>query len=817
MYLFFIIIIASLLAIAGAGTFYYIVKTRRHKDVERSLKLVTLLVKIPPLEVAQDSTRDFREQVRENASKAEGIFRMLTGIGRKKFSLRGQRYVSFEVVANGKEIFFYIAVPAKLLVPVKKALGASYPGIQIEQKDDENIFSKTAMISGVVGGEFMLAKPSYYPLNTYQMSEQDAFVGIMSSLSNLDDGEGAAIQILIRPASKKWLRKARRASKQLLNSSKKSGSEKILGTATEIIAAPLGSTKDSDSNKNQKQPDSIDQKKSELIEEKSKFPVFESVIRVIASSETPGSAEAVIDSLKLGYAQLNLNNSNKLKFIGAKNTATLATDFIFRYFPSHSNWSHRDILYRKLVFNTVELATIFHLPSKTIPIGTNVERKGMREVAAPSGLSDDGMILGTNFYQGREEIIRLSDDDRRRHIYVIGQTGTGKSVFLENCIIQDIYAGKGVAFIDPHGDTAEKLMSKIPPERAEDVVYFNPGDANFPMGWNLMEFDPKHPEQKDFLVQEAISMLYKIYDPHRQGFMGPRFEAWFRNAALTVMADPEGGTFIEIPKVFIDDEYLKKKFKHVTDPVIQDFWTGEMAQTDQHSKSEMLGWFVSKFGAFANNEIMRNIVGQKKSAFDLREMMDDGKIVFINLSKGLLGDINSQLLGIIFIIKFQIAAMSRADVAESERRDFSLYIDEFQNYSTDSIATILSEARKYHLSMIMANQFISQLDEKIRDSVFGNVGSIISFRIGPDDAEFVVKQFAPSFSAPDLINTQNHYAAIKIISEGKPTVPFSMKEIMPPLGISKPEILAQMKELSRSKYAKPKAEVAEEIKKSLGI
>jgi hypothetical protein len=380
-----------------------------------------------------------------------------------------------------------------------------------------------------------------------------------------------------------------------------------------------------------------------------------------------------------------------------------------------------------------------------------------------------------------------------------------------------MYAGKGLAFIDPHGDTAEKLMAKVPPNRAKDVIYFNPGDTDYPMGWNIMEFDPAHPEQKDFLVQEAISMLYKIYDPNRQGFMGPRFEAWFRNAALTVMADPEGGTFIEIPKVFTDDEYLKKKFKHVKDPVIQDFWTGEMAQTDAHSKSEMLGWFVSKFGAFANNEIMRNIVGQKHSAFDLRQIMDEGKILFVNLSKGLLGDINSNLLGIMFIIKFQIAAMSRADTAESERRDFSLYIDEFQNYSTDSISTILSEARKYRLSMFMANQYISQLDEKVRDSVFGNVGSSIAFRVGNDDAEYLQKQFAPSFDANDLANLQNHYAAAKIISKGAPTTPFSMKEIMPPLGNAKPELLDSMRALSRQNYAKPKDQVAKEISQSLGL
>lgn len=802
-----LLIFVALVLVFGIAIYLYVSKARHSKGVERSLKLVPLLLKIPPRE-ASNENKDLREAIKENISKAEGIFRLLSGIAGKRSRVYGQRYVSFEIVAHGKQIYFYVAVPAVLVEPVKKAITSGYPGIQIEQTEDENFFSKTARINGVAGGEFELKKSSYFPINTYQMSEQDAFSAVLSSLSNLEEGEGAAIQVLFRPADKRWLKKARRTSSSYLNPDKKRGAEKASSMVSDIAKAPFKASSSDEKSTDKKQPDTIEQKKSELIEEKSRYPVFETAIRAIASTENMAKSKSVIDGVKLAFAQLALNNSNSFKFEAAKDISKFATDFIFRYFPVGKN---------KTVLNSVELATIYHLPSETIELAAQVERKGMKEIAAPAGMSEEGIILGTNIYQGKEEIVRLADDDRRRHVYIIGQTGTGKSVFLENCIVQDMYAGKGLAFIDPHGETAEKLMAKVPPHRAKDVIYFNPGDSQYPMGWNIMEFDQSRPEQRDFLVQEAISMLYKIYDPNRQGFMGPRFEAWFRNAALTVMADPEGGTFIEIPKVFTDDEYLKKKFKFVKDPVIQDFWTGEMAQTDAHSKSEMLGWFVSKFGAFANNEIMRNIVGQKKSAFDLRSIMDEGKILFVNLSKGLLGDINSNILGIMFIIKFQIAAMSRANLDEKDRRDFSLYIDEFQNYSTDSIATILSEARKYRLSMFMANQYISQLDEKVRDSVFGNVGSSIAFRVGNDDAEFLVKQFAPAFDASDLSNIQNHYAATKIISRGAPTTPFSMREIMPPLGNSKPEQLEAMRELSRKLYAKPKDEVGAEIKHSLGI
>jgi hypothetical protein len=805
--LIFILIIA-LGAGAGIAVYLYVKNKRESKDVERSLKLIPLLVNIPPRESEKEG-KDVREAIKENISKAEGVYRLLSGISGKKSKIYGQRYVSFEIVAVGKKIYFYVAVPVSLVDAVKKALTSGYPGVQIEQKNDINFFNKESKIAGVAGGEFELSKSYFYPINTYQMSEQDAFAAMLSSLSGLNEGEGAAVQILIRPAGSKWLKSAREQSKRLLNPDKKYGTEKALSVAADIIKAPVtGSSESSKENKPDKQPDTIDQEKSKLIEEKSKYPVFESLIRVVASSQDVNRSESIVDSVKLGFAQLALNNSNNFEYKKAEDIQKFTSDFIFRYFPVNK---------RKNVLNSVELATIFHLPSESIEIAATVERTGMKEISAPAGLPEDGLIIGTNIYQGHEQIVRLSDDDRRRHFYIIGQTGTGKSLFLRNCIVQDMYAGKGVAFIDPHGDTAEELMAMVPPERAKDVIYFNPGDTQYPMGWNIMEFDPGHPEQKDFLVQEAISMLYKIYDPNKQGFMGPRFEAWFRNAALTVMADPEGGTFIEIPKVFTDDEYLKKKFKHLTDPVIQDFWTGEMAQTDAHSKSEMLGWFASKFGAFANNETMRNIVGQKKSAFDLRDIMDSGKLLFVNLSKGLLGDINSQLLGIMFIIKFQVAAMSRADTDEKDRRDFSVYIDEFQNYSTDSIATILSEARKYRLSMFMANQFISQLDEKVRDSVFGNVGSMISFRVGPDDAEYLVKQFAPAFDASDLSNIPNHYAATKIIAKGVPTVPFSMKEIMPPIGTPRQEIMQSMIDRSRQNFARPKAEVDADIARALGL
>jgi hypothetical protein len=394
-------------------------------------------------------------------------------------------------------------------------------------------------------------------------------------------------------------------------------------------------------------------------------------------------------------------------------------------------------------------------------------------------------------------------------MYAVGQTGTGKSTFLENLALQDMMSGGGFAFVDPHGDTAENLLAMVPKERTEDVIYFCPAEMDYPMGLNLFEFN--NPDQKDFLIQEALNMLYKLYDPQHQGIMGPRYEHIFRNAALAIMADPQGGSFVDIPKLFRDPQFLKEKLQHVKDVNVLEFWQKEYPASQRSNDSgEVTSWFVSKFGAFLSNEMMRNIIGQTKSAFDLREIMDQKKILLVNLSKGRTGDLNSKLLGMVFVMKFQAAAMSRSNIPESERVDFALYVDEFQNFSTDSFATIMSEARKYHLNLIVANQFTTQLTDEIRDAVFGNIGTIVSFRIGQNDVEALGRYFQPQFNGDDLLRVPNHNTIIRTLIGGVPTQPFSMATL-PPLGSPNPKLAAALKQLSAAKYGKPKASVEKVI------
>lgn len=791
------------LAILGVVVGLLLRRRARHaKDIERSLKMVPLLLRLPPAE-PDDSQRDDREEIKENISKAEGIFTLLSGTFAKSW-LYSQRHIAFEIVAQGEQIFFYVAVPAGLVTSVEKALIAAYPGIQIVHVADHNIFSPTGKIQTVSGGELRLTNKSMYPIQTYKTLDFDPLSGMLSGLSRLKADEGAAVQIMIRPTSDKFSKSARRQAKGLLNPSKAKANDPM-NIAAQVAKAPFSSP-DWQAKQQQidptKQSDSIDQRIAQAIEEKASEPTFETLIRIVASSGQLPQSKMIVQDIINGFAQFNQPGSNGFSYSEARTPRDLAANFIFRLFPANQTG---------MILNTTELATIFHLPDISNEIGTPVERKGKKEVSGPADLPTEGVVIGSNFFQGKEKVVRLTDKDRSRHMYVIGQTGTGKSVLLEDLIVQDMALGKGLCVIDPHGELAETVLAKVPRSRVEDVIYFNPADAAMPVGLNIMEFDPKHPEQKDFVIQEIINMLYKLYDPDQQGIIGPRFEHWFRQAALTIMADPNGATFLEVPKPFLDDDFLKAKFKYVTDPTVQDFWINEMGQTSDYHKSEMLGWFVSKWGAFLSNEIMRNIIGQHKSAFDFTEIMDGKKILIVNLSKGLVGENNSKLLGMMFVIKLLAAALARSGRDKAAMPQFTLYVDEFQNFSTDSFATILSEARKYNLSLVVANQFIGQLTEQIRGAVFGNVGTLFSYRCGPEDAEFLEKQFEPSFDRNDLVNMPNLTGAIKLMANGLPTIPFTVNPVFPPVGEVNAQAAMAMKELSRSKYGRPKAEVDEEV------
>ena len=401
-------------------------------------------------------------------------------------------------------------------------------------------------------------------------------------------------------------------------------------------------------------------------------------------------------------------------------------------------------------------------------------------------------------------------------MYIIGKTGVGKSEFMKDMIMQDIREGQGLALIDPHGDLVDDILPLIPPNRSEDVILFDPSDTQRPMGFNMLEAQTE--EQKHYVVSSIIGLMYKLFDPNKTGIIGPRFEHAIRNAMLTVMYE-QGSTFVEVVRVLTDAAYVQELLPKVQDPIVRRYWTDQIAQTSDFHKSEVLDYIVSKFGRFVTNKMIRNIIGQSDSAFNFREVMDNGKILLVNLSKGKIGEENSSFLGLILVPKILVAAMSRQDMPKEQRRDFFLYVDEFQNFATPDFAQILSEARKYKLNLIVANQFIGQMEEEVKNAIFGNVGTVISFRVGVTDANYLQHEFQPTFTEADLINVERFNTYIKTIVNGEPVMSFSMdltRDLAAEKKLENPRVAELIRELSRLKYGRDvnvvEAEVAQRAK-----
>ena len=799
------------LLVAGAAGAVVLLQYRKvlreAKNYERGLKMVPLYIHLPPESSdLETGGRDERELTQEVLSQAQVMYNILSSTVTKglKSKIYGQRHLSFEIVAHEGLVHYYTVVPVALLDVIRQAVSAAYPSARLQEVEERNIFSPSGRMTGTIGGEFTLKKHFGYPIATFEESKRDAARALLNALSSATREDGIGVQILIRPAKTGWARSAVEIANQIRKDKgeKKSfsGSSYTKGLMEALWKPPeIKEVKPED-----KQLNSLEQGIVERIEEKVRHPGYETLIRVVASSNTAERSQALLQNVVAAFSLFDSSANNGFKFTITKNIEEFVTAYMFRFFPQGVTSN---------ILNSVELATIFHLPDQhTIPT-SQVQRQMAKQVDGPNEIMDEGFLLGYNEFRGIKKPIRLSQNDRRRHTYIIGQTGTGKSGMLENLAFQDMMDGKGFAFIDPHGDSAEKLLGMVPKERVEDVIYFSPGDMAMPIGLNLFEFENQ--DQRDFLIQETIAMLYRLYDPGHTGIIGPRYEHWFRNAALTIMSDPKGSTFIDVPQVFNDQSFTDEKLKHVTDRTVLDFWNKEMAQTSEANKSEVLGWFVSKFGAFLSNEMMRNIIGQTKSGFDLREIMDNKKILLVNLSKGRTGELNSQLLGMIFVMKFQAAAMGRANVPEDEREDFTLYVDEFQNFATDSFESILSEARKYRLNLVLANQFMTQLTDKIREAIIGNIGTVISGRIGITDAEILEKKFKPTFDAEDLTKLPNFQSISSVMINNVPSAAFSMS-FVPPMGVSKPELRDALKKLSAAKYGRPRAEVETEIFARLG-
>lgn len=784
------------------------------------------LVRLPK-EKPKDNERELTvQQLREEIARGETLFASIGGLraqrGPRSWLLGRHDHYSFEIVANKKKISFYLVAPRYAGRYLEQQVQAHYPEAVMEEVRDYNIFlPQTAVLAGFL----KTRRNPILPLKTYNKMEVDPLNSIINTLSKLDEGEGIAVQYVVRSAKGSWHAKAAHVVSRVYQGKKLSEAIEtgffnklfsLLGGAAKSI--PAG-----DKNKGQIDPynarrmTTAEEQIVKGIEEKNAKSGLDVNLRVIVSAVDSGKAKLLLNNLIGAYSQYNLYEFGN-SFI---NRLTLGYRLI-NHFSGY--WQERlikDFIHRRFneyigfLLNSEELTGLFHLPLRWTET-PNIAWLTSRQSAAPADTPESGINLGHNYFRGVSKDIRLKREDRRRHTYIIGKSGTGKSQLMAGMAIQDILNGEGVCVLDPHGDLINDILKRVPPERAEDVIIFSPADIERPLALNLLEYDERYPEQKTFVINEMIKIFDKLYDLKATG--GPIFEQYMRNAMLLIMSHPESGsTLMEIPKVLSDPSFRKMKLDHCGDPTVVDFWRKEAEKAGGDAAlANVVPYVTSKLTQFISNDTMRPIIGQQKSSFNLRDVMDKRKILLVDLTKGLVGEMNAHLLGMILVGKILMSALSRADMDASIRKDFYLYIDEFQNFTTDSISSILSEARKYGLNLIIAHQYLGQLvthgnNTQIKDAVFGNVGTWIVFKIGSEDAAVMEKEFAPVFNQYDLINIEKYTAYIKLLIDNTASRPFSLHTLWPLPGVEHDDFINRIRSLSRLKFGQDRELIEAEI------
>ncbi len=805
-----------------------------HREKYRRFLKVTLPREDSQKDKEKATEKDFREKIGIMEQLYRGLheIRELTLSNRIRVWLFDHALVSFEMIVEQKELSFYVVTDEHYADLVEKQITSFYTSADIQMFNEapytlENDDPKKK--NTIIGYYLYELKKYWYPIKSYKNIENDPLNDVTNVMSKLEEDEKAAIQVMLKPRNNKWQKKARKFGSAFFKGKKSRGDNWLtnlpiighLNSALVTIVMGYDQVKGADApgasgGDGYVRMLQTEEEVAKRIGEKSNQTGFDAVIRVFASSPNPVKSEQIISNIFVAFnvfkdAASNWFQGRRMILINKLNTPWIKWNFKHRMFKFGEKAS---------LLVAEELASIYHFPNSRYNETPIIKWLKYKVVPAPVNLPKEGIELGYNLYRGEKRFVKFKRKDRRRHHYIIGQTGTGKSSFISSIVRQDIWNGDGVCVVDPHGDLIEDILQYIPKERVRDVIVFDPSDQERPMGLNMLEAET--PEQQDMASSQATEIFIKIFGDE---IFGPRIQHYFRNACLTLMEDKdEGATLIDVPRMFTDDEFMKYKVSKVTNPVVKSFWEHEYANTGDRERQEMIPYFSSKFGPFITNTIMRNTIGQTKSAFDFRKCMDERKILLINLSKGKLGALNTQLLGLVVVAKIQQAAMSRVDTPEDDRADFYLYVDEFQNFATDSFCSILSEARKYHLNLIMAHQYINQLvvskfgnsSSQIRDAVFGNVGTLQSFKVGAEDAEYLAKEYAPVLTEQDIIGIANYKAYLKLNIDSSVSRPFSLETIYD-VSKANQKIRDIVKQYSRMKHGRKKVFVDQEITARIGI
>lgn len=774
--------------------------TDMKEKISKGLNMVLYEILIPE-ESGQENKSGAGETLEHIISGMEQFYAGMLSIS--DTDKKEESWMSLEIAnANfSQEIIFYVAVPSVRKNLFEKQILSIFHNAKITEKpDDYNIFNETGHTAGV---QASFSKNPIYPLKTYESFMHDPLNAILSSFSKVNrDGEGAAIQLIWSPAGEKYVKRYKGALDKILKGTPLKEAidipDSVGGEILHTFKDVFSSSKKKDEKGEEKKPEPIDQSAVEEIKRKISAPIVLCNLRLLASSTTKEESEEILNSLKSSFNQFNNTLGNALKWDKKEkgDLRNLVKNFSFRIFDNDN----------ALPMNLREVTSFIHFQTKAVSASEGLRQSRSATAPAPLDISKDGILLGLNKHRNIDTEIKMAEEDRLRHFYCIGQTGTGKTTLLKEMIIQDMKMGHGVCVIDPHGSDLQSILANVPPERYEDVIYFDPAYTARPMALNMLEYDEKFPEQKTFVVNELFSIFRKLYGNIPES-MGPAFEQYFRNSALLVMDSPElGNTLVDMSRALSDKTFRDLKISRCKNPLVKQFWVNAEKTTGEQGLANYVQYVTNKFDVFLANDIMRPVIAQEKSSFNFRDIMDNKKILLVNLSKGRLGDINANLIGLILVGKILIAALSRVDMFGKDFPPFYLYIDEFHNITTDSISTILSEARKYKLSLIIAHQFIAQLEENIKNSVFGNVGTVCAFRVGADDSEALESQFTPTFSASDLMNIDTGSAYIRLLVNGKPAKPFNIQVSYPPPAGDKEQI-EKIKEMSYLKHGKPREEV----------
>lgn len=723
----------------------------------------------------------------------------------------GQDYVSIELYIEKEIIKFLLAIPEKFVENVEKMISSFYPGAVVEAISEPMILHAGKYIAG---GEFQLKKDSDFPIKTYEYFEADPIDSLLGAYSKVNNDEHLSLQILFSPVDVERLKQMRKNIDKIKEGKKEKGFwDKTVDFLKAIV--PGGGEKKED--KKDKNYEFSPQQLWDL-DAKAEDELFEIKLRIVAISPLAHRPELLIEDVKRSLFQYNYIGLNSFEFKKPESLTHFVQAFVLRSFMIQTTfWDYfknrND--QKQNILNIKELSTLIHFPNSKFNRNPRLRRQNFKIIAAPDTIPTEWILLGYNVYGGIKKEIRVSPVDRFRHFYIIGQTGTGKSTALLTMAQQDVPLWNGFCLIDPHGDLCEHILKYIPTDRVDDLIYFDFANTEFPIGFNV--FEAETDDERDIVTNDITEMFINMYGHE---IFGPRIQDYFRNASFLLMEQPDGGTLPEIMRLFTDEAFLDSKLRHLKNPVIRAWWTKTYKSMGDREKAEIIPFLQAKFGPFTTWVYVRNVIGQPKSGFKFFDAMNQKKIILCNLSKGLTWEINSQLIGRMFAMQIKLAALKRASIAEEHRVPFFLYVDEFQNYVSQSFESVLSEARKYRLGLCIAHQYIEQLKSSglgggidLSKPIFGNVGNQLYYKVGPEDAEFLERNVSPEFNKQDMVSIDARKWVIMLSVGGQPTRPFSINMHNPyaePV-VNTPEKVEIIKQISAMTWGTPRNLVDQEV------